>query len=92
MRNNEIKIIKKTPAGSRQFHYLTGKHKMFNVTVAAKFSTHAKIKYTQLQLVSSGLMYVKKIHQFLSNIKKRWIRRKIGSRFLPHGVHVNAAP
>ena len=43
---------------------------MFNVTVAAKFSTHAKIKYTQLQLVSSGLMYVKKIHQFLSNIKK----------------------
>ena len=25
---------------------LTGKHKMFNVTVAAKFSTHAKIKYT----------------------------------------------
>jgi len=30
-----------------QFHYLTGKHKMFNATVAAKFSTHAKIEYTE---------------------------------------------
>jgi len=36
---------------------------MFNVTVAAKFSTRAKIKYTELlpiDLISSGLMYVKK--------------------------------
>jgi len=36
---------------------------MFNVTVAAKFSTQAKIKYTDP--LSLGLMYVKKIHQFL---------------------------
>jgi len=33
-----------TLAGNDQFHYLTGKHKMFNVTVAAKFSIHTKIK------------------------------------------------
>ena len=38
----------KLPASNHQFHYLTGKHKMFNVTVAAKLSTYAKIKYTEL--------------------------------------------
>ena len=37
-----------TLVGNHQFHYLTGKHEMFNVTVAAKFSTLAKIKYTEL--------------------------------------------
>jgi len=45
---------------------------MFYVTVAAKFSTHAKIKYTELKLMdllSLGLMCVKKIHHFLSGIK-----------------------
>ena len=26
-----------TLAGNNQFHYFTGKHKTFNVTVAAKF-------------------------------------------------------
>jgi len=35
-------------AGNHQFHYSTRKHKMFNVTVAAKFSMHAKIKYMEL--------------------------------------------
>jgi len=34
-------------AGNHQFHYVTGKHKMFNVTVATKFSTHAKIRYME---------------------------------------------
>ena len=46
---------------------------MFNLTVAAKCSTHAKIKYTQLQLIdllSLGLMFVKKNHQFLSSTDK----------------------
>ena len=36
-----------TLAGNHQFHYLTGKHELFNVTVAAKFSMLAKIKYTK---------------------------------------------
>jgi len=36
-------------------------------------------------------MYVKKIHQFLSSIKKRCTQKKIGSFFLPHGVGANAA-
>jgi len=35
-------------AGNHQYHYLTDNHKMFNVTVAAKFSTHAKTKYAEL--------------------------------------------
>jgi len=46
---------------------------MFNVAVAAKFSTHARIKYTELYLIdllSLGLMYVEKIHQFLSSTEK----------------------
>ena len=37
-----------------------------------KLSTHAKIKYTELKLMdllSLGLMCVKKIHHFLSGIK-----------------------
>jgi len=33
---------------THQFHYLTGQHKTFNVTVIAKFLTHAKIKCTKL--------------------------------------------
>ena len=41
------KVIENTSL-NHQFHHLTGKQKMFNVTVAAKFSTHAKIKYTEL--------------------------------------------
>jgi len=41
--NNEIET-----KHQRQFHYLTGKHKMFYVTVTAKFLMHAKIKYTEL--------------------------------------------
>jgi len=61
---------------------------MFNVTVAAKFSTHAKIKYTELYLIdllSLGLMCVKKITRFCQ-VLKRHTQKKIGSFFLPHGV------
>jgi len=50
---------------------------MFNVTVAAKFSTHAKIKYTELYLIdllSLGVTYVKKIHQFPSSTKKMYAK------------------
>jgi len=57
---------------------------MFNFTVAAKFLTHAKIKYAELyltNLLSSVLMYVKKIHQYLSSIKFRCTQKKIGSFF-----------
>jgi len=46
---------------------------MFNVIVAAKFLTHAKIKYTELLLIVLlflGLVYAKKIHQSLSCTKK----------------------
>jgi len=43
-----MKLKLKTLAGSHQFYYLTGKPKMFSFTVAANFSTHAKIKYTEL--------------------------------------------
>ena len=47
---------------------------MLNVglTVAAKFSMHAKIKYTELQLIDLlflGLVCVKKIYQFQSSTK-----------------------
>jgi len=38
---------------------LTGKHKIFNIAVAAKFSTNAKIKYTELYLIQGG---PKKVH------------------------------
>ena len=34
-----MKLKLYTLAGNHQFHYLTGKHKMFYVTVAVKFST-----------------------------------------------------
>ena len=43
-----MKLKLRTLAGNHQFHYVTGKHKMCNVTGAAKFSTHAKNKYTEL--------------------------------------------
>jgi len=45
-----MKLKLYTLAGNHQFHNLTGrpKHKTFNVTVAAKFLTRAKIKYTEL--------------------------------------------
>ena len=45
--------MKSKQAGNHQFHYLTGKHEMFSVSVAAKFSTHAKIKYTELYLIDT---------------------------------------
>jgi len=65
-----MKLKLETLAGNHQFHHLTGKHKKFNVTVATKFSTHAKIKYTELYLIGldllfSALVCVTKIHQFL---------------------------
>ena len=41
-------IMKSKQARNHQFHYLTGKYEMFSASVAAKFSTHAKIKYTEL--------------------------------------------
>jgi len=53
---------------------------MFNVTVAAKFSTHAKIKYTELSLIyllSLGLMYMKKITSFCQVLKKVAHKRKL---------------
>jgi len=37
-----------TLAGNHQFRCLTDKLKMFNADVAAKVSTHAKIKYMEL--------------------------------------------
>ena len=45
-----MKLKLQTLASNHQFHYryLTGQHKMFNVIVAAKFSTQAKFKYTEL--------------------------------------------
>jgi len=64
---------------------------MFHVTAAAKFSTHAKIKYTKLyltDLISFGLMCVKKIHQFLSSTKQDVHKRKMVPFFLPHGVYL----
>ena len=48
---------------------------------------HAKTKYTELWLIRS-LIYVEKIHQFLSSIKKDAPKRKFGHFFLPHGVVV----
>jgi len=46
MRNNEIKTIN---ASNNQFHYLTVKHKMFNVTVC-KFVMRSKLKYMDCSL------------------------------------------
>jgi len=43
-----MKLKLQTLAGNHQFHYLTRKHKTFNVIVAVKFLKHAKIKYTEL--------------------------------------------
>jgi len=48
---------------------------------------HAKTKYTELWLIRS-LIYVEKIHQFLSSIKKDAPKRKLVDFFLPHGVVV----
>jgi len=59
---------------------------MLNVTVAAKFLTHAKIKYMELWLtnfLSLGLMYVKKFTSFCQVLKRR-TQKKTGSFFLPH--------
>jgi len=41
LRNNEIETV--NTSQYHLFHYLIGKHKTFNVTVAAKFSTYAKV-------------------------------------------------
>jgi len=72
---------------------------MFNVIVAAKFLTHAKIKYTELLLIVLlflGLVYAKKIHQSLSCTKK--MHRK-ENRFLffcltvyPNELYTSAVP
>ena len=43
-----MKLKLQALASNHQFHYLTGKHETFDVTVAAKLLTHAKIKYTKL--------------------------------------------
>ena len=62
---------------------------MFNLIVAAKFSMHAKIKYTELLLIdllSFGLLYVKKITTFCQ-VLERCTRQKMGSFFLPRGVY-----
>ena len=71
---------------------------MFNVTVAAEFSVHAKTKYTELYLIDKlflGLMYAKKNHQILSSCKKDAHKRKLVSfycltvcRTLYDGQHV----
>ena len=58
---------------------------MFNVTVAAKFLTHAKIKYMELQLILS-LMCVDKFTAFC-HVLKRCTQKRIGSFFLPRGVY-----
>jgi len=61
---------------------------MFNVTVAAEFSVHAKTKYTELYLIDKlflGLMYAKKITR-LCQVVKRCTQKKIGFFLLPHGV------
>ena len=57
-----------TLAGNHQFHYLTGKHKMFDVTVTAKFLTHAKIKIYRT-VANAFLNVCEKIRRFLSRIK-----------------------
>ena len=69
-----------TLAGNHRFHYLTGKHKMFNFTVAAKFLTHAKIKCTELyltDLLSLGLIYVKKFISICQVLKIDALKRKL---------------
>jgi len=59
-----MKLKLKTLAGNHQFHYSTGKRKMFNVT--AKFSMHAEIKHriVAYDLLSLGLMCLKKFASF----------------------------
>ena len=62
---------------------------MFIVSIHyyAKFLTHAKIKIHVIVAYTS-LMYAKKIHQFLSSIKRDAQHRKLVPFFLPHGVHM----
>ena len=53
---------------------------MFNVTVTAKLSTHAKINYTELylmDLLSLGLMHVKKFISFCQVLKKEWLSSRV---------------
>jgi len=52
---------------------------MFNDTVAAKFSTHARIKHGIVAYRSTFLRpnVCEKIHQFLSNTKKDAHKRKL---------------
>jgi len=53
---------------------------MFNVAVAAKFSTQAKIKYTELQLtdlLSLGLTYAKKFTSFCQVLKDSSKRKSV---------------
>jgi len=52
---------------------------------AKTFLTCAKMKNTELWLILS-LMYLKKIHQFLSSIKKKMHIKQNWFLFLPHGV------
>jgi len=47
----------------------------------------AKLNTGIADLLSLGLMYVKKIHQFLSSTKKDAHKRKLVPFFLPHGVY-----
>jgi len=59
-------------ASNHQFYYLTGKHKMFNVTVAAKYSQCMPKLNTQncsTDLLSIGQMYVKKFISFCQVLK-----------------------
>jgi len=52
-----------------------------------KFLTHAKIKYIHEIVAYTFLDVGEKNHMFLSSIKKRRTQKKIGSFFVPHGVH-----
>ena len=55
---------------------VTGKHKMFDITVAATFSTHAKIKYALHRIVAYRSAFLrpnvceKKFTSFLSSTEK----------------------
>jgi len=61
---------------------MTGKYKMFNVTVTAKFLTHAEIKQTTLQLILSS-KYVQKF-TISWQVLKRCIQMNIGSFPVPY--------
>ena len=54
-----------------------------------KFLTHAKIKYIH-EIVAYTYTFLdvgEKNYMFLSSIKKIRTQKKIGSFFVPHGVH-----